>query len=405
MNLKFFKTRFKNLSSKSTILYFYIRRWFQINQDVKKMLRTSEKRNKVKLPPHLFNLDLHIGVISDIEQGLKESSIALTRWSISSSNHLLPDRLPVSDPVRYVNARRWCTLNDDLIDQFQKKYKRFLDSFDGFICTYSPVFAELYRGLNKPILIVAATRYETPYTDREVDWNRFNKFLVKGVANSEIIIHANNRGDADYINYFTGLDPTVTPSLCEKLSVKTNFDGPRVIISRDKKLVRYIENQSSYAYRDISTLGQTYIWKDLVKCSEVLIFPQNISTMTLFELATAGVPVAVPSRNWIHELIGEGFQLLGELTFHQLLGLPTTKMPADSPANYTSSLYLDWWIDRADFYNHKLMPNVRIVDSVKQLLKYSRVVNSLESPTQISIRNLEIKESRNQMISDFCEIL
>lgn len=43
--------------------------------------------------------------------------------------------------------------------------------------------------------------------------------------------------------------------------------------------------------------------------------PQNISTITLFELATAGVPVAISSRRFFHELKPDFEGVLDELTF------------------------------------------------------------------------------------------
>jgi hypothetical protein len=314
------------------------------------------------------------------------------------------DRLPVTDPVRFVNARKWHLLNDSIIDKFQHRYEKFLKSFDGFVCTYSPVFAELFRGFNKPILIVAATRYEAPYTNRVNDWNRFNKYLTSGVNNSQIALYANNQGDADYLEYFTGIKTSVVPSLCEKSLITSIHSGPRVIISKDHDLVKQIEFSTGGFFRSISILGTPYKWSDLINCSEVLVFPQNISTMTLFELATAGVPVAIPSRKWIKELIASGFNVLNELSFHQILGLNTTEMPTNSPANYNSDEYLDWWLNRADFFDNSLMPNVRIVDSAKDLIDDSPNLYSDLYAKTVN-RNLEIVKKRDSMISHFKEML
>lgn len=319
-------------------------------------------------------------------------------------NHLVPNRLPITDPVRYINARKWHLIDFERIRKFQDRYKKFLNSFDGFICTYSPVFAELYNDLNKPILIVAATRYEAPYTERQKDWERFNTYLISGVKNSKIQIYANNLGDADYINYFTGVKPQVIPSLCEKEIGNTKVNGQHVIIARDKKISDLINSSTQGIYQDISTLGTPYNWKDLKSCEEVLVFPQNISTMTLFELATAGVPVAVPSRRWITELLGNDFYLLNELSFHQVLGLDTTNMSSDNPANYNSPTFLDWWLDRSDFYNEKLMPNVREVDSIEDLLK-NRTQKRHNLPELTLKRNSELSRLRKNMIIEFKALL
>jgi hypothetical protein len=380
----------------------YLKRFMELKADEKKAMKLIYINKKEA--PRVFNLDLHIGVIADLEQELKKSKIELTRWSISMHNHLVPNRLPITDPVRYINARKWHLIDFERIRKFQDRYKKFLNSFDGFICTYSPVFAELYNDLNKPILIVAATRYEAPYTEREKDWERFNTYLISGVKNSKIQIYANNLGDADYINYFTGVKPRVIPSLCEKQIGNTKVNGQHVIIARDKKLSDLINLSTHGIYQDISTLGTPYKWKDLKSCEEVLVFPQNISTMTLFELATAGVPVAIPSRRWITELLGNDFYLLNELSFHQVLGLDTTNMSSENPANYNSPTFLDWWLDRSDFYNKKLMPNVREVDSIEDLLK-NRTQKPHNLPELTLKRNSELSRLRKNMIIEFKALL
>ena len=380
----------------------YLKRFMELKADEKKAIKLIYINKKEA--PRVFNLDLHIGVIADLEQELKKSKIELTRWSISMHNHLVPNRLPITDPVRYINARKWHLIDFERIRKFQDRYRKFLNSFDGFICTYSPVFAELYNDLNKPILIVAATRYEAPYTERQKDWERFNTYLISGVKNSKIQIYANNLGDADYINYFTGVKPRVIPSLCEKEIGNTKVNGQHVIIARDKKISDLINSSTQGIYQDISTLGTPYNWKDLKNCEEVLVFPQNISTMTLFELATAGVPVAVPSRRWITELLGNDFYLLNELSFHQVLGLDTTNMSSNNPANYNSPTFLDWWLDRSDFYNEKLMPNVREVDSVGDLLK-NRTQKRHNLPELTLKRNSELSRLRKNMIIEFKALL
>lgn len=376
----------------------YLKRFIQLNKDEKKAIKLFNV-NKKNLP-RVFNLDLHIGVIADLEQELKKSKIELTRWSISLHNHLVPGRLPITDPVRYINARKWHLIDSERICKFQERYNKFLKSFDGFICTYSPVFSELYKDLNKPILIVTATRYEAPYTDRQEDWDRFNKYLFSGVKNSKILMYANNLGDADYLTYFTGIRPPVVPSLCEKYLFNTEQNASNLIIAQDKKIIDLIELSTRGIYRDISSLGKPYSWQDLKGCKEVLVFPQNISTMTLFELATAGVPVAVPSRRWITELLENGFYLLNELSFHQILGLDTTNMSSDNPANYNSPTYIDWWLERSDFYNEALMPNVRVVDSVEDLLN-KRDEKRHCLPELTVKRNSELSILRNKMITEF----
>ena len=380
------------------------RRRIELLRDEVRMSNFAQRKDKST--PRLFNLDLHIGVIADLEQAFKHINIPITRWSISGHNHLVDGRLPVSDPVKFINQRSWRSLDPDLIEKFQSRYGNFLRKFDGFVCTYSPTFAEIYKDLDKPILAVAATRYEAPYTNRSADWERFNKFVVDGVRQNKIMLGANNQGDADYIKYFTDLIVPVVPSLCTKPVWDSNKKGPRVVMCHDQRLVELVETQSGRAYNRIGILGSPYSWSSLAQCQEVLVFPQNISTMTLFELATAGVPVAVPSRRWIQELRDTGFCVLDECTFHEIYGLPCDDLSTENPNNYRSNKYLDWWLDRADFYDTNLMPNVRIVDSIEELVKnINRDTFYDDLRTTTSIRNSRITSIRHDFITGFSDLL
>lgn len=355
--------------------------------------------------PRLFNLDLHIGVIADLKTEFLRQGADITTWSISSHNHLVPNRISCTDPVRHVNAWSWRSLDENKIDRFQDRYGKFLRTFDGFVCTYSPTFAELFRGLDRPTFIMAATRYETPYSGQPDQWNRFNVFLRTETKAGRVHLYANNHGDADYLRYFTGLDVQSVPSLCERDPERwIGASSNHVVLSRDEELVARLERETARKFRDIAALGAPYQWVDLLNCQEVFVVPQNISTMTLFELATAGVPVAVPDRPWLHELRREGWSALGELTFHEIAELPPDAMP-DSPANYSSEHFLDWWLDRADFFDSDLMPNVRQVSSIADLAAGPNA--ALRIGTQywdlISARNARVREQRQVVVSTFLD--
>lgn len=368
-----------------------------------KTARTLQSRSR----PRLFNLDLHIGVIADLERECRAQHADLTRWSISAHNHLVEDRLPITDPVRHVNSRSWRRMDPRLIDRFQDRYSRWLKTFDGFVCTYSPTFAELFDGLGKPTLIVAATRYEVPYSGQPEQWTRFDEFLSAGVRAGSIHLYANNRGDADYVTLRTGIEIPVTPSLCEREPrAWTGQSGRRVVIARDPHLVAEIDLTTGGAFTDISVLGRPYRWEDLLACEEVFVLPQNISTMTLFELATAGVPVAVPDRQWLRALRSSGRAALAELTFHELDKLPVPQ-DASVAVNYRASEYLDWWMDRADFFDPELMPNVRTVSSIAELRTGASVAvpQDADYRQRVRMRNERIRDLRQDMVRKFLAAL
>ena len=377
-----------------------VRAFEMFTQEIKAISRSSRLQTK-KL--RMFNLDLHIGVIADLSSEFKNQQCTIDAWSISWHNHLVPGKLPVPDAVRHVNNWNWRDLNPDRINRFKKRYRLWLNTFDGFICTYPPTFSELFGGLNKPIFIVAATRYETPYTNQPDQWSRFNSFLKSEVNAGLIHLYANNKGDADYLFHFTNLSVKVLPSLCEKFPARwSGSEGQNLILSRDKQLSNMLSIGTQGKYLDISILGNPYKWIDLLNCREILVIPQNISTMSLFEFATAGIPVAIPSKRWIKELKHKGFKVVNELTFHEIEEIPISNKN-DIPTNYKSEGYLDWWLERADFYDKKLMPNVRIVDNLNELIdgQTSAEINGSHYSSLIEARNLNIKMVRENAVKNF----
>lgn len=355
--------------------------------------------------PTFFNLDLHIGVIPDLEKEILAQGGDLVRWSLSAHNHLVDGLSDSPHPVRHVNANTWKDLGEtDIGQKFSRRYAKFISSFSGFIVTYSPTFAELFKDSVAPILIMAATRYETPFTSNRNRWAKFNEFLSQQVATDRLILCANNQGDADYIHYFTGLVPRVVPSVCEKEGLRwTGGSERRVIIGRVPGLVERIQHESGGRFEAVSVLGEPYAWEDLLDCAEVLVLPQNISTMSLFELATAGVPVVIPDKKWMVELVRSYPGLLSELSFAALEKISCVGLAEDDPTNWQSEKYLDWWLDRADFYDAQLMPNVRLASNLEELLKGASapVLKGAQYWPIIEQRNSGIREGRTLLIRDF----
>jgi len=350
----------------------------------------------------VFNLDLHIAVIEDFAREFRSNNVKLTRFSISGHNHIANLPLPATDPVSIVNQRTWKTLDLEMIKKFRIRYQKFLETFDGFIVTYSPAFFELFSHTDKPILAVAATRYEAPYTGNQVRWNELNHELNRNVLEGKLTLIANNKGDADYLNYFTGIEVKVLPSYCGGKGIWTGDSSKRVTLARDYKLKTAIQEKTHGLFQPIDILGTPYKWKELLDCLEVFVIPQNISTMTLFELSTAGVPVVVPGRKLFLQLREEYSGVLDELTFAEINGLHI-ESTLENPANWKSEKYLDWWLDRSDFYDKKLMPNVRVADTLDELMLPDESVLRLrgEADERIQKRNISILKQRQEFMSDW----
>ena len=358
--------------------------------------------------PRLFNLDLHIAVIRDIAQGLNDFDVDLTRWSISGHNAMTRRLYRFPDPVDVVNARTWQELDVQMIDQFRDRYGRYLKAFDGFVTTHSPALAELFADTGKPTLVTASTRYEAPYSDRPADWARLNEFLRSGTKDGSISLVANNLADANYLTYFTGITPQVVPSVCDyQTSSPHRGNDQNVVLGRSGPACTAILEAGNENWRTAKqAYGRPYAWCDLAASREVFVIPYNVSTMTLFELATAGTPVAVPGLQLLKELARTDSSVVNELSFYQVNGISAASLAPDDPNNFESPLFLDWWLKRSDFYNVELMPNVRVVEDLAEL-GHPNIDRRSDAQYwhKVNTRNSVLKSRRAVLLADFLSSL
>jgi len=318
---------------------------------------------------YLFNVDMHTSIIADLKEGLREFDVKLISWNISLGNRNFRKFFKIQDPVAGLVGKDWLELSSSDFNIFKKRYKRFLRTFDGFIVTFPPAFIELFIDQKKPILVVAGTRYESPYTARQMEWARLNRMIIEGVGSGQITLVANNRGDADYLEHFTSVTPQYVPSLCEYTSQNWQYrPGVRILVSKNLTLRERIQVESGLQWSaPAEEFGSPFKWSELHKVSEILVLPYNISTMTLFELSTSGVPISIPSVSFMKKLRGEDPGILSQLSFYQVRSLPISDLSITDPNRTDQDWVIDWWLERADFYDFELMPNVRVISNFSEL--------------------------------------
>lgn len=358
----------------------------------------------------VFNLDLHVSVIADIKVSIQELGAGLISWSISGSNRVFRKFLWVPDPVKIVNSKSWMTFDANAIKAFNDHYREFLRNFDGFVSTYPPTFSRLYSDLDKPIMTVVATRYEWPHSLKSPEWFALNDFVASSSRSGKNLWVANNRGDRDYINHYTGVRPQYVPSLCDY--TKTTWDGESnkfLVVARSNELISRVTDDSEGRWvSSDSVLGKRYKWADLSRGKVFFVIPYNVSQMFLFELATMGVPVIVPSKSFIRDLRRSNQGVLSELSFHEMVGGDTSDLDEMDPNNYKSSYFLDWWLNRADYYDQSLMPNVSLVDSFEELFDTKEIASRFKHKdyqAQIQTRNEGIHAKRKALLAEFSHLM
>lgn len=356
--------------------------------------------------PRIFNLDLHTALIADLRSGLNDFDVNLVSWSLSGNNRNVRKLFKVPDPVRTLSGKSWIDYTESDFFGVYEHYYDFFKSFDGFICTFPPAFIQIFEKFNKPILSYSGTRYEAPFTNNALSWKNFNSQIHSLVESNKLIFATNNRGDSDYIKYHAGLVPELVPSLCDYTGMKWNpSENKNIVFCRSEKLASEISNQTQGRWKPVrDVLGKNYSYDELSKARSILVIPYNISTMSLFEFATAGIEILIPSRDFMRQLYEKYEGVLSELSFYQILNKDVGDLPSEDPNNYSSESFFDWWVSRSDFYNSSLMPNVRLIDSFADLNSHVPI-----DPESLGIetegRNAELHAHRKDLLTQFHHML
>jgi hypothetical protein len=330
--------------------------------------------------PHFFNLDLHIGVISDLKDLLCELGVAVTDWTLSDQSNIIGR---IRTPVIGVNELSFPRLLDSDIYLFHKVYDRYLSKFDGFICTHTPAMVRLFLKYDKPVICVISTRYEHPYTDRADDWEQLNSELQRAHSSGQLILIANNRGDADYLTYYTGLEPRFIPSICKYTGApRTNASDDLVLASRSSRETNLLATNAKGFLRPRATVfAHGTKWSDLHAVRGWVHVPYNISQMSIFEQYYAGVPIYVPDDNSLIRLWSEfGDGALSQVSYYSIKGLATAGLAVGDPNRVHAEETMRWWLARADFAAGGDLSLIRRFSGVEQL----RYIVGSEDPEEIS---------------------
>ena len=281
------------------------------------------------MPIRLLNIDLHISVITDVLYILKDiygDNVDIKNHSISGHNWVFGRGTAVVD---IVNQDTWKDINEEMINKFMEHYTAYFSNFDGFIVTHTPIFALLYEKFNKPVIVVNSCRYEQPYSWKNdlTSWKWLNNKLAN-MKNLHII--SNNKADQEYLKLGTGLDSIHIPSLC--LYTNEKYTGTK------DEVIKH------------GSLKEGYQWGELYSYKGIYHIPYEISTMSIFEQYSANVPLLFPSKKHLKELGGT----------KSLYG-------TELPQELSVCKDIDWWIDRADYYDEENMKYITYFDNEEDL--------------------------------------
>ena len=159
-----------------------------------------------------------------------------------------------------------------------------------------------------------------------------------------------------------------------------------------KDLLPEIQN---VVYKD--NLGGRYTWKNLYEYKAIIILPYEISTMSIFEYYSANVPLIFPSSNLFKQWITSGkYPCIGSryFQFHH------PECFNEALNGYPKKPFLDFWLDKADYYDSENMPHILYYNSFDELKKLLVETDFQKVSENMQLHNVDRIKNVFQKYSD-----
>jgi hypothetical protein len=133
-----------------------------LRNDVLFKSNMSGNRNGTGNELVFWSSDFHISPIADIKNIVKNYNVKVIDKSLSSHCHLSNT---CQHDLRVIDRENGITLGkcpNTLINEFYESYKNDLEmkSVSAFLCTHDASLCELFMPFNKPMIIIASTRFD-----------------------------------------------------------------------------------------------------------------------------------------------------------------------------------------------------------------------------------------------------
>jgi hypothetical protein len=97
--------------------------------------------------------------------------------------------------------------------------------------------------------------------------------------------------------------------------------------------------------------GFKHSWSQLFTCKGMIHFPYEISTMTIFEQYAANIPLFLPSKSLMKKMIqSKKYLFVSRYTQFGIDKVEKRYYPASLVLPLGDDTWIDWWLDRSDYY-------------------------------------------------------
>lgn len=328
-----------------------------------------------------FNADLHVSVIEDVATQFKALGHD-TDIHMMSGHSWVTGRPKASAGVGAgpggkigygsLNLDTWESFFDDgplfgKAGAWALENAAALSGYDGYVVTYPPSFALLYKNLPGHTIMHVPIRYDGPhFTNDPRAWRVFNARLNEMYDRGKLTVIANSLYDALYFEYFTGLSSRYISSTCDyidKLTAKWSPRGGKTLLafgehSGCREAAQKLANV--VFVRDV--LPGRYTHEEIIRSPGIVWIPYNCSIMSFFEHYWLNIPMFVPTKEFLHQLWLDKLAL-SQLSWHKSM-TSYSNVPRSSAAKlgrFADPHTLEGvqqWMELYDFYNANEFPHL-----------------------------------------------
>jgi hypothetical protein len=192
----------------------------------------------------------------------------------------------------------------------------------------------------------------------------------------QLVAISNNKADQEYLLRGIGIKSKHIPSLCLYTNATYSPKSKRAIVYGERSFFPPCENL-------VERLPSGYSWSDLYSYMAIVHIPYEMSTMSLFEQYSAGIPLFLPSKQFYKSCIQNGSMPFGSV--YSDSGPDSLKEPLTS---------IDFWLDRADYYDSDNFKFIYYYNSPEDLLE--KIANFHLSEDEIAARKSWLEERKQK---------
>lgn len=323
-------------------------------------------------------------IIADHFQRKNYYRTALTRPNILFAR----DKRPLA-PFMYSHKTHSTPLLEQDIKNFFNYYKSdsLMLSVNAFYCSFPSSMCEVFMPLNRTIIWLPAHRFTLARCSSS-EINRLILHMQQSVQpdrHPKHFIAAGGRYDQEYIKYYTGLDAIFLPanSLWYAFDV-TNFTQTRTEIlvgplqHRAHPFIVNMTNaasdvNSSFRFATAKSLYGEYRLQQIANHRAIILLPYAVLSYGITELYALGIPIFVPSIDFIVQLnivrdrtLLDSFYCGRKLKFEDMPKQHPNSHHPFSPEDKISPKAMAYWLQFADYYQ---LPHIQTFSSWPNLIE------------------------------------